>query len=385
MIWLFGFLPLAAWLYLLLGRGMFWLARERDDRPEPSQAAAHAAAQWPSVTAVVPARNEADVIERSIGSLLAQDYPGVFRMILVDDESDDGTAETAAALEGDGRLTVITGTRRPPGWTGKLWALSQGIAHATEAEPPDYLWLTDADIAHTPDNLRHLVGRAEGNQLVLASLMAKLHCKSWSERFFIPAFVYFFGMLYPFAWVNQPRARRTAAAAGGCMLVRRSALEAGGGIARIRGAIIDDCALGRLMKGQGPIRLSLTDRAVSIRPYAGMNEIRRMVARSAYAQLGYSPVLLTGTLIGLMLLFLAPPAWALFAPADIWIVGAVTWGLMAVSLVPMLRFYGLSLLWGLALPAIGLLYALFTLDSAIQHWRGRGGMWKGRAQATRQA
>lgn len=382
MIWplLFGFLPLAIWLTLLLGRGMFWRARERDDRNEPPQNIS----RWPSVTAVVPARNEVDAIERSVASLLAQDYPGLFRVVLADDESEDGTAPLARALDTNGKLTVMTGAARPQGWTGKLWAVSQGIAQATATDAPDYLWLTDADIAHTPENLRHLIARAERENRVLVSLMAKLHCRSWAERFFIPAFVFFFDMLYPFAWVNDPKAK-TAAAAGGCMLVRRSALEAAGGIAQIRGAIIDDCALACLLKRQGPIWLGLTNRAVSIRPYAGVGEIRRMVARSAYAQLGYSPVMLAGTLIGLILIFLAPPFWALFAGGESWIAGALAWGLMAANFRPMLRFYGRSPYWGLALPVIGFFYALFTLDSALQHWRGRGGMWKGRAQAIEKA
>ena len=301
-------------------------------------------------------------------------------MILADDESTDGTANAARALDDGSKLTVMTGAKRPSGWTGKLWAVSQGVARANEQDAPDYLWLTDADIAHTPENLRHLVARAEDDKLVLTSLMAKLHCQSWPERFFIPAFVYFFDMLYPFAWVNDP-AKKTAAAAGGCMLIRRNALEAAGNIVQIRDAIIDDCAMGGLMKRQGPIWLGLTSRARSIRPYDGIGEIRRMVARSAYAQLGYSPLMLLGTLIGLVLIFLAPPVWALSGQGESWIAGAFSWGLMAASFRPMLRFYGRSPLWGLTLPAIGALYALFTLDSAIQHWRGRGGMWKGRAQA----
>ncbi len=378
MIWagLFGFLPVAIWLYLLMGRGMYWRARERDDLLELPQDLA----RWPSVTAVVPARNEADVIARSIGSVLAQDYPGRLRVILVDDESDDGTAEAARALGDGSKLTVVTGAARPEGWTGKLWAVAQGIAPASQDDPPEYLWLTDADIAHDPDNLRNLVAHAEENKLVLVSLMAKLHCEGWAERFFIPAFVYFFDMLYPFRWVNDPL-KKTAAAAGGCMLVRRDALEAAGGIAKIRSAIIDDCALARLMKRRGPIWLGLTTRARSVRPYDGMGDIRLMVARSAYAQLRFSPLLLLGTMLGLVLMFLAPPLWALLAANGSWVAGALAWGLMAASFQPMLRFYGCSRWWGLALPAIGLLYACFTLDSAVQHWRGRGGMWKGRAQA----
>jgi hopene-associated glycosyltransferase HpnB len=210
--------------------------------------------------------------------------------------------------------------------------------------------------------------------------MAKLRCENWAERFFVPAFVYFFRMLYPFSWSNDPRAQ-TAAAAGGCMLVKRTALEAGGGIAAIKSAIIDDCALGRLMKSQGPTWIGLTNRAFSIRPYANMGEIRRMVARSAYAQLEYSPLILTGTLVGLCLMFVFPPLATIFGDFAIRMAGAATWCLTALSFQPMLRFYARSPLWGFALPLTGLAYAGFTLDSAIQHWRGKGGMWKGRAQA----
>ncbi|MBV8978912.1 MAG: glycosyltransferase [Alphaproteobacteria bacterium] len=360
-------LALAAWLYLLFGRGFFWLARERDDKDCPLPAA------WPSVVAVVPARDEADVIARSVGSLMAQDYRGAFRVIVVDDQSSDGTADAARALG----CAVLCGSSRPPGWTGKLWAVSQGVA---AAGPVEYLWLTDADIDHAPDNLSKLVARAEAGRLVLTSLMAKLYCKSGAEKLLIPAFVFFFDMLFPFGWVNDPR-HATAAAAGGCMLVKRSALESAGGIDAIRGEIIDDCALGRALKRQGPIWLGLTDRAVSLRRYEGIVEIRRMVARSAYAQLSYSPLLLAGTVLGMALLYAAPPLVATFARGPVEFMGLATWLMMALAFLPMLRFYRLSPLRGLALPVIGALYGLFTLDSAVQHWRGRGGMWKGRAQA----
>jgi hopene-associated glycosyltransferase HpnB len=378
MIWLalFGILPLVIWLVLIFARGMFWLARDRDDANEPLEPQ-----QWPSVVAIVPARNEADVIARSVGSLLKQNYPGDFRVILVDDESDDGTARIARTLTDTPKLAILSGSPRPAGWTGKVWAMSQGIAQASGA---DYLLLTDADIAHAPENLRKLIARARAQNAVLTSLMAKLHCETWPERFFIPAFVFFFDMLFPFAWVNDPRSS-TAAAAGGCMLVDRRALEAAGGIEKIRDAIIDDCALARLMKTQGPIWLTLTNRAVSIRPYQTLGEIRRMVARSAYAQLQYSPLILAGTLIGLALMFLAPPALALFGSGLAQAAGIATWFLMVVAFVPMVRFYKRMPLWGAALPLIGLLYAMFTLDSAVQHWSGRGGMWKGRAQAMRRA
>jgi hopene-associated glycosyltransferase HpnB len=326
----------------------------------------------------VPARNEVDVIQASLSSLLAQDYPGDFQVVLVDDQSDDGTGQRARALN-NSRLTVLSGDARAPGWTGKLWAMNQGVEQAA-ATRPEFFWFTDADISHSPDNLRRLVARAEDGNKVLVSLMARLHCGTAAEHFLIPAFVFFFDMLFPFGAVNSTHSP-IAAAAGGCMLVRREALEKAGGIAAIRHNIIDDCALGRAMKRQGPIWLGLTDRAVSMRPYNHIADIRHMVARSAYAQLGYSPLMLIGTLFGLALVYLAPVAAALFGWGVSQMAGWLAWLIMAGMYVPMLRFYRLSWLWGLALPLIGVFYAAFTLESAIQHWAGRGGMWKGRAQA----
>ena len=371
---LIGALVLAIWIYLLAGRGGFWRAQERDDRDEAPDPA-----NWPSVVAVVPARDEGDVIARSIGSLLAQDYPGELRVILVDDNSSDGTGDIARGLEGQGRLEVLTGAPLPAGWTGKLWAQSQGVTHAAAAGP-DYLLLTDADIAHAPETLRKLVARAEAGGLVLTSLMARLTVETWAERLLIPAFVFFFAMLYPFAWVNDPR-RKTAAAAGGVMLARRTALEAAGGLEAIRWKIIDDCALGALMKRQGPIWLGLTQRARSLRPYAGFGEIGRMVSRSAYAQLNFSPWLLIGTVAGMAIVYLAAPALALFGAGLARWSGVAAWAAMTLAFQPMLRFYGRSPLWGLALPLIGAIYTAFTLKSALDSWRGRGGQWKGRAQA----
>lgn len=378
---LLALVPLLLWTYLLLGRGGFWLTRERDD------AGGHVPGilqSWPSVVAIVPARDEADVIARALESLLAQDYPGKFRIVLVDDQSSDGTAEEAArvacAHNADERFELLRGQARPAGWTGKLWALHQGVGLASEGDAPEYLLLTDADIAHAPDNLRRLVGRAKVGRFVLVSLMAKLHCESIAEKLLIPAFVFFFAMLFPFARVNDP-ARMTAAAAGGCMLVRRDALVAAGGLKSIASAIIDDCALARILKHQGPIWLGLTNRATSVRPYAGFGEIGGMVARSAYAQLNYSPALFCGTVLGMLIVYAAPLLFALFAHGPARIEAAVAWLLMAVAYQPILRFYRLPPFWGAALPAIGAIYAGFTVDSAIQHWRGRGGMWKGRAQA----
>jgi hopene-associated glycosyltransferase HpnB len=280
---------------------------------------------------------------------------------------------------------VLSGTPRPGGWAGKLWAMKQGCDHASanvfdRGGAPEFIWFTDADIAHTSDNLRNLVSRAQDGDKVLVSLMARLSCKSYAEHFLIPAFVFFFDMLFPFGAVNNPK-NPIAAAAGGCMLVRRAVLEKAGGLAAIRHNIIDDCALGRAMKAQGPIWLGLTDRAVSLRPYEHLSDIRHMVTRTAYAQLGYSPLVLAGTLLGLAMVYLAPVMTALFAWGISQMAGWIAWIIMAMMFQPILRFYRLSPLWGLALPAIGVVYASFTLQSAIQHWSGKGGMWKGRAQA----
>ena len=245
---------------------------------------------------------------------------------------------------------------------------------------PDYFLFTDADIAHAPDNVRRLVARAESNHRVLVSLMAKLSCESTAEKLLIPAFVFFFDMLFPFAWVNEP-SRSMAAAAGGCMLARRTALEAAGGLDAIRGAIIDDCALAKIMKRQGSIWLGLTERARSIRPYGGMKEIGAMVARSAYAQLGYSPLILAGTVLGMLIVYAAAPVLLVLGSGIVRLEAALTRCLMALAFAPMARFYRLSVFWGFALPLIGAMYTAFTLNSAVQFWRGKGGMWKGRAQA----
>lgn len=366
-----GGLTLAIWLVLVFARHGFWLTRERDTRDMPP-----APALWPEVVAVVPARDEADVIARSIGSLAAQDYPGAFRIILIDDSSSDGTGTIARGLGSD-RVTVIPGLPLARGWTGKLWAVAQGVDHAGTA--PRYLWLTDADIEHAPDTLRMLISRAEAGGLTLVSLMAKLRCDSVAERMLIPAFVFFFQLLYPFGLVNKPIG--LGGAAGGCMVVRRDALEAAGGIAAIRDALIDDCTLGALLKRQGRVWLGLTDRSRSIRPYDGFGTVAAMISRSAYAQLRYSPWLLAGTIAGLALVYLAPPLMVLLGEGPGRIAGIAAWALMAIAFQPMLHFYRRSPLWGVAMPAIAAFYAGCTLLSAWQHARGRGGMWKGRAQA----
>jgi len=373
---------LAIWLYLIAARGGFWRAAERDDENLAADAAGE---QWPAVTAVIPARDEAECLGDTVTSLLRQDYPGPFNLVVIDDQSRDATAavarDAAAALGAGDRLTLLAGRALPAGWTGKLWAQQQGVEAAAANDPlPAYLLLTDADIVYAPEALSRLVARAQRGGFVLVSLMAKLRCESFAERAFVPAFIFFFQMLYPFAWANDPH-RATAAAAGGCMLVRRDALEPAGGLAAIRGALIDDCALASALKRHGRIFIALTERVHSVRAYPAVADIRRMVARTAYAQLRYSPLILCATVFALALTYLAPVALALFAAGLAQFIGIFTWLLMALAFRPMLRFYRLSAWRGLALPAIAAMYMAFTLDSAYQHARGRGGMWKGRAQA----
>jgi hopene-associated glycosyltransferase HpnB len=369
-----------AWLYLLAVRGGFWRVSERDDEP----AAVRALDAWPRVTAIVPARDEADVIGANLASLLLQDYPGDFSVIVVDDHSSDATAAVARASGGGAtpsRVTVLRAPALEPGWTGKLSALDHGIRHAeARPAPSDYLLLTDADIAHAPDTLRMLVSRARREGLLLSSLMAKLNAQSGAERAMIPAFVFFFRMLYPFAWVNSLR-RTSAAAAGGCMLVDRNALHRAGGLAAIRGELIDDCALARLLKPHGPIRIALTDRVRSMRAYRSFGELRRMIARTAFTQLRCSPGRLGATVAAMLVVFVAPPVFALTS-ADplVRALGAFAWGCMTLAFVPMLAFYRRSPAWAVALPAIAAAYVALTIDSAFQHLRGRGGEWKGRVR-----
>jgi hopene-associated glycosyltransferase HpnB len=377
-----GAIGLAAWLYLITARGGFWRSGIRDETDVPA-----GLSPYSSIAAVVPARNEAAIIWKSLPSLLNQDYPKPLQVILVDDQSDDGTGQAArlaaASIGAEGRLTVLSGKPLPPGWTGKPWAMKQGVQHAISLEEvPRYLLLTDADIAYNRDAVRRLVARTEDRRLVLTSLMVKLRCESFAERALIPAFVFFFQMLYPFSWVNR-RSHPVAAAAGGCMLVRSDALEAAGGIDAIRTSLIDDCALGRSMKKQGAIWLGLTSSVHSLRPYPRFGDIRRMVARSAYDQLGYSRFLLAGTIVAMLLTYILPPALAIFGMGLAQAFGWITWGLMTAAFFPIVRFYGLSPLWAAALPVIASCYMLFTVDSALQHWRGKGGLWKGRVQGRR--
>ncbi|CAL9388762.1 hypothetical protein SUDANB180_01207 [Streptomyces sp. enrichment culture] len=368
---------LAAWAWLLLGQGFFWRTDVRlPPRREPDA--------WPSVCVVVPARDEAAVLPDSLPSLLAQDYPGRAEVFLVDDGSTDGTGELARELSrrlGGLPLTVDSPGEPPAGWTGKLWAVRYGIGLA-RAREPEYLLLTDADIAHAPDSLRELVAAAEAGGFDVVSQMARLRVASLWERLVVPAFVYFFAQLYPFRWIGRTGSR-TAAAAGGCVLLRAGMAEKARVPDAIRHAVIDDVALARAVKGAGGrVWLGLADRVDSVRPYPKLGDLWRMVSRSAYAQLRHNPLLLLGTVAGLALVYLVPPASVVVGAAGggaaTALAGAVAWAVMAGTYLPMLRYYGQPLWLAPLLPFTAFLYLLMTVDSAVQHYRGRGAAWKGR-------
>ncbi|PJN04576.1 glycosyl transferase family 2 [Streptomyces sp. CB01201] len=373
-------LSLVVWLWLLLGQGSFW----RTDQRLPPRAELK---DWPDVAVVVPARDEAEVLPLSLPSLLAQDYPGRARVFLVDDGSSDGTGELARSLAEQHPglpLTVVAPGEPEPGWTGKLWALRQGMALA-RADEPEYLLLTDADIAHRPDSLRELVAAARGGGFDLVSQMARLRVASGWERLIVPAFVYFFAQLYPFRWINARRPRATAAA-GGCVLLRTEAAERARIPQAVHQAVIDDVSVARAVRGSGGrVWLGLADRVDSVRPYPGLADLWRMVSRSAYAQLRHSPPVLLGTVAGLALVYLAPPltfaaGLAGGSPAAAW-AGGLAWLVMTGTYVPMLRYYRQPLVLAPTLPFTALLYLLMTVDSAVQHYRGRGAAWKGRTYA----
>ncbi len=371
-------LVLGIWVYLMLLHGRFW--RER-----PAKSPAEGPKHWPEVAAIVPARNEAPVVGEALRSLLRQDYPGKLRIILVDDQSTDGTADiaraTAAELGAADRVRVISGTPLPEGWTGKMWAVHQGSGELEDfSAGAKYVWLTDADIAHDPDSLRGLVARAEAGNLALTSLMARLKTDTVAERALIPAYVYFFQMLYPFAWVNDPK-KPMAGAAGGCMLLQRKALKAAGGIAAIRSALIDDCALGEALKKQGPIWLGLADGVRSLRGYPGWGDIWRLIARSAFTQLRHSLLLVAVCKLGIALTFLAPPLLSIQPDVGVQAFGLAAWALMALSYLPTLIYYHQPVWWAPLLPLTALFYLAATIDSARRHLVGRGGEWKGRVQA----
>ncbi|MFE4857645.1 glycosyltransferase [Streptomyces sp. NPDC056670] len=383
LVWI-ALLSLVVWLWLLLGQGFFW----RTDQRLPPRADL---TDWPDVAVVVPARDEAEVLPLSLPSLLAQDYPGRAEVFLVDDGSSDGTGELARSLAEEHAglpLTVVTPGEPEPGWTGKLWALRQGMALA-RAGGPEYLLLTDADIAHRPDSLRELVAAARGGGFDLVSQMARLRVASGWERLIVPAFVYFFAQLYPFRWINARRPRATAAA-GGCVLLRTEAAERARIPHAVHQAVIDDVSVARAVRrASGRVWLGLADRVDSVRPYPGLPDLWRMVSRSAYAQLRHNPLVLLGTVAGLAMVYLAPPltfaaglasgvagaAWA----------GGLAWLVMTGTYLPMLRYYRQPLALAPTLPFTALLYLLMTVDSAVRHYRGRGAAWKGRTYARPEA
>ncbi|MCT4353876.1 glycosyltransferase [Streptomyces sp. Je 1-79] len=407
---------LAAWGWLLLGQGFFW----RTDQRLPSGHARVEPDTWPRVAVVVPARDEAEVLPRSLPSLLVQDYPGEAEILLVDDGSTDGTgklAEELALRYGGLPLTVTSPGEPEPGWTGKLWALRHGIALArargsdactsdprisdmegsdactsdprSSARGPEFLLLTDADIAHEPDSLRRLVEAALAHDLDLVSQMARLRVASVWERLVVPAFVYFFAQLYPFRWINRPRPRATAAA-GGCVLLRTETAERARVPESIRQAVIDDVSLARAVRRSGGrIWLGLAERVDSVRPYPHLADLWRMISRSAYAQLRHNPLLLAGTVAGLAVVYLAPPvavaAGLLGGDTVAGWAGGLAWAVMAGTYLPMLRYYRQPLWLAPTLPLTALLYLFMTVDSAVQHYRGRGAAWKGRTYARPEA
>ncbi|MFP5235733.1 MAG: glycosyltransferase [Acidobacteriota bacterium] len=369
MILALAILPFLAWVYLLAFHGRFW----RSSPVLPPVAAQADAA----VAVVVPARDEAESIQAAVGSLLAQNYCGTLSIVLVDDNSSDGTGDLAAALASGGRLTIVKGEPLPAGWSGKLWAIHQGLSHPL-ARAADYVLLTDADIVHAPGHIAALVAQAEAGGYELVSEMVRLHCATAAERALIPAFVFFFQMLYPFAWVNDAT-KRTAGAAGGTMLVARAALDRIDGVSRIRDNLIDDCALAKQIKHSGGrIWLGHAEGTVSTRVYRNWPEVWNMIARTAYVQLGYSPLLLLGCIAGMSLVFCAAPLVTMFAHGVPRVVGAVAWLMSATAFQPTLRRYRRSPFWGLALPAIALFYLGATIASAARHYTGRGGGWKER-------
>ncbi|MBK1665419.1 squalene synthase HpnD [Rhodospirillum rubrum] len=378
---LVALLSLAAWAVVLLTRRRFWRCDQRLGQNTMAPGAA------PAVVAVIPARDEAHTIGQTVRSLLNQSYPGRLVVVVVDDSSSDGTADAARAgaasvYDGPSRLIVVPGKPLEAGWSGKLWAVHQGLEVAAQAVPEArYVLLTDADIEHIPGNIARLVGKCERDGLVMASLMVKLRCESAWEHLLIPAFIFFFQKLYPFPLVNDPD-HRTAGAAGGCILARRETLDAIGGVAALRGALIDDCALAALLKEKGPIWLGLAGRTRSLRPNDELGDIWRMVARTAYVQLHHSPLRLIGAVIGMTLLYLVPPValivGILSADFPAAVAGLVGWIGLAILYRPTLHLYRRPPMAGLALPLAALLYTLMTIDSARRHYVGRGGEWKGR-------
>lgn len=384
-----GIITLGIWLHLFFGRAWFWRVRKLN----ADRAADQSLNKWPSVAVVVPARNEAETICRVVSDLVNQDYPGAFSALIVDDHSEDATASIASqTVEENGaqkRVRIVSASALPAGWTGKLWALNEGVANSLELaagkEAPSFYWFTDADVSHAPDTLRRLVGRAENDKLDLASLMVLLRAKTLPERALIPAFLYFFLMLYPPGWIADEELA-TAGAAGGCILIRRESLERIGGLAAIRGEVIDDCALAKAVKESGgKVWMGLTRKSASLRAYGTFGEIRDLIARTAFTQLRYSTLILMGTVAGMFLTYVAPVILFFAHDSTARILGFAAWLLMTLSFLPTIRFYRLSFVWAPLLPLTALFYTYATWLSAARFWMGKGGQWKGRAQARKGA
>jgi len=371
---------LLIWVVLTFFRGAFWQVLAFDD----DIAKQESLTRWPRVVAIVPARNEAEFIARTVDSLVKQDYPGELRVVVVDDHSEDGTGdlarEAAARAGASDRVLVRQGATLQSGWTGKLLAMQQGVESAGARES-EYFWFTDADIEHAPDALRRVVQRAETEKLDLVSLMALSQVNSLSEHLLIPPFLYFFLKLYPPSWIAN-REAKTAGAAGGCVLLKREALDRMGGLAAIRGEVIDDCTMANAVKRSGGgLWMGLTRKSVSLRTYATFTEIKDLIARTAFTQLGYSSLLLAGTLLGMIVTYLLPVILTFSGQPVVWRLGLAAWALMAITYLPTVRFYKLSPLWAAALPLAAAFYTYATWISAVRYWLGRGGQWKGRAQA----
>jgi hopene-associated glycosyltransferase HpnB len=375
-----SFLVFLIWVVLFFSWGNFWQIWEFDS----DRAQFPAPPQWPRVTAVVPARNEAASIEAVVHALAAQDYPGEFSALVVDDHSDDGTAELVRRAASDAkaasRIRAISAQELASGWTGKLWALNAGV-NEPAANAPGFYWFTDADVVHAPDTLRRLVSRAEAGKLDLTSLMVLLRADTFAERLLIPAFLYFFLMLYPPNWTAK-RNTKTAGAAGGCVLLRRVALERAGGLAAICSEVIDDCALARVVKQSGgTIWMGITRTSRSLRPYETFSEIRDMIARAAFTQLQYSALLLAGTFVAMIITFVLPLVLIFSANLHVWPFALAAWCLMTASFLPTVTFYQLRPVWAPLLPLSAIFYVFATGLSAVRYWSGRGGQWKGRSQA----
>jgi hopene-associated glycosyltransferase HpnB len=390
-----GIITLGIWLHLFFGRGWFWRVGKLDADREPGEAPG----EWPRVMAVVPARNEAETIGRAVVGLVKQDYPGAFSVVVVDDHSEDATASVAQQVADESgageRLRIVSASALAADWTGKLWALKEGVSsaggthsgassagvQAATLEVPTYYWFTDADVEHAPDTLRRLVVRAERDKLDLASLMVLLQAKTLPERALIPAFLYFFLMLYPPKWIADEELA-TAGAAGGCILLRREALVRIGGLEAIRGEVIDDCALAKAAKlSGGKVWMGLTQKSTSLRAYGSFGEVRDLIARTAFTQLRYSAVLLAGTLAGMLLTYVAPLLLLSAHDSTARLLGFAAWLLMSVSFLSTVRFYRLSIVWAPLLPLTAVFYTYATWLSAVRYWRGKGALWKGRAQA----